>query len=144
MRIVAISLLPRSAARTGCMTLHADLPEEGVRQRIAYEDGIELAAICSHEGKSFSEGAAPAWPRSCDPQGCWVKDATASAEPSSIAGPARGRAAQRIVGGHAGHSELREKMSSAHLFGCFLGAIGLKCSRPAPRSVAASRPPTGW
>jgi len=55
MRIVAISILAL-VTLSGCMTVHAYLPDEMVRH-IARKDGVELGAICSHEGRSFSEGA---------------------------------------------------------------------------------------
>ena len=77
MRIVAISILALTAF-SGCLTLHADLPEEMVRH-IASEDGVELSAICSHEGRSFSEGAIvcmAARRMTCDPTGRWVQDDT--------------------------------------------------------------------
>ena len=75
MRIVAISFLTL-ATLSGCVSLHADVPEEVVRHHIAREDGIELAAICSHEGRSFSEGAVACMAgqrMSCDPDGRWVQ-----------------------------------------------------------------------
>ena len=56
MKTVAIPLLAL-AALTGCFTLHAQVPEEAVRLHLAHEEGLDLAALCSHEGKTFSEGA---------------------------------------------------------------------------------------
>lgn len=76
MRIVAISILAL-ATLSGCVSLHADLPEEVVRHHIAREDGIELAAICSYEGRSFSEGASACMAErrmSCAPTGRWEQD----------------------------------------------------------------------
>jgi len=76
MRIVAISLLAL-ATLSGCMSLHADVPAEVIRHHIAREDGIELASICSHEGRSFSEGAIACMAQqrmTCDPSGRWVQD----------------------------------------------------------------------
>ncbi len=76
MRTVAISLLAL-ATLSGCITLHADIPEDVVRRHIAREDGVDLGAICSHEGKSFSEGAIACMAErrmTCDPTGRWVKD----------------------------------------------------------------------
>ncbi len=73
MRIVAIlifSLIPLS----GCIALHAHLPEDVVRT-MAREDGAELAAICSHDGRSFSEGAIAcmdAQRMTCSAAGRWV------------------------------------------------------------------------
>ena len=70
MRIVAIPILAL-ATLSGCLTLHADLPEEMVRH-IAREDGVELGSICSHEGQSFSEGAIVCMAMrrlTCDPTG---------------------------------------------------------------------------
>ncbi len=77
MRIVAISVLALTAF-SGCLTLHADLPEEMVRH-MARKDGVELSAICSHEGRSFSEGARvcmAARRMTCDPTGRWVQGET--------------------------------------------------------------------
>ncbi len=74
MRIVAISFLALTTL-SGCMTVHADLPEEMVRH-IARRDGVELSAICSHEGRSFSEGAVACMAKqrmTCDPTGRWVQ-----------------------------------------------------------------------
>jgi hypothetical protein len=76
MRIVTISLL-MVATLSGCVALHANIPEEVVRRHIAREDGVDLGAICSHEGKSFSEGAIACMAErsmTCDPTGRWVKD----------------------------------------------------------------------
>ena len=76
MRIVAISLLTL-ATLSGCLSLHADIPEEVVRRHIAREDGVDLGAICSHEGRSFSEGAVACMTgqrMTCDPTGRWVRD----------------------------------------------------------------------
>jgi hypothetical protein len=77
MRIVAISLLGL-ATLSGCLSLHADLPDEMVRH-IARKDGVELGAICSHEGQSFSEGAIVCMAKrrmTCDPSERWVQDGT--------------------------------------------------------------------
>ena len=76
MRILAISLLAL-ATLSGCFSLHADIPEEAVRLHLAREEGIELAAICSYEAKSFSEGASACMAgrrMTCDPTGRWVQD----------------------------------------------------------------------
>ena len=77
MRIVAISILALSLLPlAGCMTLHADVPPEVIRQHMAAEQGIELAAVCSYEGKDFSEGASTCMAErrmSCDPSGRWVQ-----------------------------------------------------------------------
>ena len=76
MRIVAISLLALTAL-TGCVSLHAAVPEEVVRQHIAREEGLEMAAICSHEGQSYSEGAVACMAErrmACDPTGRWVEE----------------------------------------------------------------------
>ena len=76
MRIFALSLFAL-AALSGCMTLHANVPEEVVRQHVARKEGIELAAICSHEGRSFSEGAIACMAErrmTCDPTGRWTPD----------------------------------------------------------------------
>ncbi len=75
MRIVAISLLAL-ATLSGCISLHADLPEELVRH-MAREDGVELGAICSQEGQTFSEGAIVCMAKrsmTCNPTGRWVQD----------------------------------------------------------------------
>ncbi|MCP5057740.1 MAG: hypothetical protein GY937_13605 [bacterium] len=76
MRIAAISILALPGL-TGCLSLHADIPEALVRQHVAREEGIELAAICSHEGRTFSEGAIACMAKAhmtCDPTGRWVRD----------------------------------------------------------------------
>ncbi len=76
MRIVAISLLALTTL-SGCLSLHANLPEEVVRRHMAREYGVELGAICSQEGKSFSEGAVVCMAKrsmTCDPGGRWGKD----------------------------------------------------------------------
>lgn len=76
MRTFALSmfaLVPLS----GCLTLHADLPEDAVRLHMAQEEGLELSAVCSHDGKRFSEGAVACMAggrMSCDPAGRWVRD----------------------------------------------------------------------
>jgi hypothetical protein len=74
MRIAAISILTL-ASLTGCMSLHADLPEEVIRQHVAREEGLELAALCSLDGRSFSEGAVACMAgqrMTCDASGRWV------------------------------------------------------------------------
>ena len=74
MRIVALllfSLVPLA----GCFTLRADVPQEVVRQHIAREEGLELAALCSYEGHDFSEGARVCMTQqqmTCSPDGRWV------------------------------------------------------------------------
>lgn len=73
MRIIAIALLAL-APLTGCVALHANLPEEMVRH-IASRDGVELGAICSLDGRHFSEGAIAcmtAQRMTCDPTGRWI------------------------------------------------------------------------
>ena len=75
MRIVAISLLG-VAALSGCVSLHADLPEDLVRH-MARKDGVEIGAICSHEGQRFSQGAIVCMAKQrmiCDSVGRWVQD----------------------------------------------------------------------
>ncbi len=74
MRSAVISLLAL-AALPGCVNLHADVPEDVVRRHIAEEEGIELAAVCSQEGRTFSEGAVVCMAdqrMTCDPSGRWV------------------------------------------------------------------------
>ena len=59
------------------MTVHAHLPEEMIRQHMAREDGIVLAATCSQEGRRFSEGAIACMAgqrMTCDQTGRWVQD----------------------------------------------------------------------
>ena len=76
MRIAAICLALLVTV-TGCMTLHADVPAEVVRQHVAREEGITLASLCSHEGREFSEGASLCMTQRrmvCDPSGRWTKD----------------------------------------------------------------------
>jgi hypothetical protein len=78
MRIVASSLLALALTPlSGCMTLHADVPEEVIRRHVSQEEGIDLSAICSHEGKTYSEGAIACMAKqrmTCDPGGRWVKN----------------------------------------------------------------------
>ena len=74
MRLVAISLLA-VVVLTGCVTLQAEVPEDVVRRHAALEHDIELAAICSHQGKSYSEGAVACMAgrrMTCDPSGRWL------------------------------------------------------------------------
>ncbi len=61
----------------GCISLHADVPAEAVRHHLAQENGIDLAAICSYAGETFSEGAVTCMASrrmSCSPDGRWVQD----------------------------------------------------------------------
>lgn len=74
--VVAISLLAL-ATLTGCLSLHADVPEAVIRHHIAHEEGIDLGAICSHEGKTYSEGAITCMAAQrmvCDPTGRWAQN----------------------------------------------------------------------
>lgn len=74
MRIVSLSLLALTTL-TGCMTLHADIPEDVVRRHAAHEEGLEIGAICSQAGQTYSEGAVAcmaAQRMSCDAAGRWV------------------------------------------------------------------------
>ncbi|MEM7409647.1 MAG: hypothetical protein AAF430_05330 [Myxococcota bacterium] len=76
MRIAAISLLIL-ATFTGCLSLHAQVPEDVVRQHAAQEEGLEFAAICSHEDRRFSEGASVCMTERrmvCDPSGRWMRE----------------------------------------------------------------------
>lgn len=80
MRIVAIPVLAL-ATLTGCLSLHADVPEDVVRRHIALEEGIELAAVCSLDGRSFSEGAVACMAgqrMTCDASGRWVPEEDAA------------------------------------------------------------------
>jgi hypothetical protein len=75
MRIVAVSFLALGTL-SGCMSLHANVPEELFRH-IARKDGIELGSICSHKGRSCSEGAIVCMTKrrmTCDPTGRWAQD----------------------------------------------------------------------
>jgi hypothetical protein len=75
MRLVAIPLLALITL-TGCMSLRVRVPEDVVRRHMAREHGIELAALCSNEGQSFSEGAVACMAgarMTCDPSGRWVR-----------------------------------------------------------------------
>jgi len=74
MRIATHSLLALATLTTGCLSLHADIPEDVIRRHSALEDGIELGAICSLEGKGYSEGAVACMAgqlMTCDPAGRW-------------------------------------------------------------------------
>lgn len=73
MRIAWISLLAL-APLGGCLSLRADVPEAMVRH-LAREDGVDIGAICSREGRSFSEGAVVCMAErrmTCDAAGRWV------------------------------------------------------------------------
>ena len=73
MRLVALVLLS-VVGLTGCISLHADVPEDVVRRHMAREDGVEIGAICSHEGQTFSEGAIVCMSSqrmTCDANGRW-------------------------------------------------------------------------
>ena len=64
---------------TGCFSLQANVPEEAVRYHLAKEEGVQLPAICSYEGKRFSEGAFACMDSRrmvCNPDGRWVQDGT--------------------------------------------------------------------
>jgi len=87
MRIVAPSLLVSIfvlalTSLGGCMTLQAKVPEDAVRQ-MARKDGADLAAICSHDGRSFSEGAMLCMTghrMSCDSKGRWIEQGDCGAD----------------------------------------------------------------
>ena len=87
MRSVAPSLLVSFlvlalAALGGCMSVHAKVPEDAVRQ-MARKDGADLAAICSHDGRSFSEGAMLCMTGHrmiCDTAGRWIDQGECGAE----------------------------------------------------------------
>ena len=64
------------ATLTGCVSVQADVPEEVVRH-MARQDGVDLGATCSQDGKRFSEGAISCMANQrmvCDPAGRWVQD----------------------------------------------------------------------
>lgn len=73
MRTVAISLFALFAL-AGCVSLHANVPEEMV-WHMARRDGMELGAICSQAGETFSEGAVVCMASQrmvCDATGRWI------------------------------------------------------------------------
>ena len=75
MRVLTLSLLAL-VTLTGCFSIHAHLPEDMVRH-MAREDGVDLAAICSHDGRTFSEGAIVCMDSRraiCDSAGRWDHD----------------------------------------------------------------------
>jgi len=76
MRIVVISLIAMTTL-SGCLSLRANLSDEAVRRHMARKHGIELGAICSQEGQSYSEGAIVCMAKrsmTCDPAGRWAQD----------------------------------------------------------------------
>lgn len=76
MRLATISLLAL-AALSGCVALHAEVPEQMVRRHIAHEQGIELGAICAHDGQNYSEGAIVCMAErrmTCDANERWLQD----------------------------------------------------------------------
>ena len=73
-----------AAALTGCMTLHADVPDEVVRHHIAREEGIEIAAVCPHAGQRYSEGALACMADQrmrCDTNGRWIQAGACGGQP---------------------------------------------------------------
>ena len=68
--VVAVSLL------CGCMSVHAQIPEDMVRH-YARKEGADVGAICSHGGQSYSEGAIVCMGDRlmvCDPVGRWASE----------------------------------------------------------------------
>ncbi len=82
MRFVALPVLALAVASlTGCVSLHAAVPEDVVRQHAVHEDGLDLPSICQMGGQSYSEGASVCMTErrmTCDPNGRWVQDGTCS------------------------------------------------------------------
>ncbi len=75
--LVFFSLAAVVASGSGCMTLHANLPEDAVRAHVAKEQDIELAAVCAYQGQRFTEGAIACMSEqrmSCGPAGRWVEE----------------------------------------------------------------------
>lgn len=77
MRTLAMTLaLVAPLAATGCMTLHAQLPEDAVRHHMAREEGLDLPALCTLDGRNFSEGAlvcTAGHRMTCEAPGRWVE-----------------------------------------------------------------------
>ena len=76
MRNLAVSLLASTTLLTGCFSVHAAIPEDVVRRHAAREDGIEVGAICSHGGLTYSEGAIACMAEqrmTCDATGRWTE-----------------------------------------------------------------------
>ena len=70
---------------TACFSLQAQIPEEMVRQ-MARKDGVDLGAICSFNGKSYSEGAIACMETErmvCSEGDRWVRDGTCTPEESA-------------------------------------------------------------
>ena len=60
----------------GCMRIRAQVPEDVVRG-YARRDGVELPALCTRGGETFSEGAVVCMDEHrmvCDAAGRWVVD----------------------------------------------------------------------
>lgn len=79
MRMIRIPILAVASLATlsGCLSLRADVPADAVRHHMAREEGIELGTVCSHEGKTFSEGAAVCMTgrrMTCGATARWAKD----------------------------------------------------------------------
>lgn len=77
---VALSLLTLLVLLTGCFTLQAKVPE-GMARHYAREDGYDLGAICSYEGRSYSEGASVCMEQRrmvCQVGERWVEDGSCS------------------------------------------------------------------
>ena len=76
MRFVALPVLALAVATlSGCVSLHAAVPEDVVRQHAVHEDGLDLPSICQMGGQSYSEGALACMAEqrmSCDASGRWI------------------------------------------------------------------------
>ncbi len=85
MRFVALAVLAL-ATLTGCVSLHAKVPEDVVRLHAAREEGLTLPASCQMDGQAYSEGAAVCMTgrrMTCDPNGRWVQDGACSEDEPS-------------------------------------------------------------
>lgn len=71
-----VSLIALIAFISGCMSLRANVPEEVVRG-YARKDGVEIAASCARDGRSYSEGAVVCMVdrrMACSGSGRWVNE----------------------------------------------------------------------
>ncbi len=75
MRLIAVTVLALVGI-VGCVSLQARIPEDVVRRHAALEEGIELGAMCSLDGRTYSEGAVACMAGGamvCDPTGRWAR-----------------------------------------------------------------------
>ena len=74
MHSLMIALLA-STALTGCVVVHAELPEELMHDVTVQVDDISFGTVCTHEDQGYSAGATHCMADSrmrCDSDGVWT------------------------------------------------------------------------